>query len=109
MGDVVLGEVLINKGLFPPYQKGVDYFLVRITEEETELMLKIARSLRARDINVEYSYKSMPVKKQMSRAAKIPAKKVIILGSEEISQGKLIEKDLSTGEEREVEIQSLLT
>ncbi len=108
MGDVVLGEILMNKGLFPPYQKQIDYFLVRISEDELGLMLKIARSLRARDLNVEYTYKLLPVKKQMSRAAKIPAKKVIILGSEEISRGKLMEKDLSTGEEREVEIQSLL-
>jgi histidyl-tRNA synthetase len=108
MGDVVLGEILMNKGLFPPYRKQVDYFLVRISEDELGLMLKIARSLRARDFNVEYTYKLLPVKKQMSRAAKIPAKNVIILGSEEISRGKLIEKDLSTGEEREVDIQSFL-
>ena len=73
MGDVVLGEILLNKGLYPEYRKNVDYFLVRVAENETELMLRVARALRSRGFVVEYAYKFIPVKKQMSKAAKIPA------------------------------------
>ena len=107
MGDVVLGEILSDKGMFPVYQKQVDYFLVRVTENELELMLRIARSLRSRGLTVEYTYKSLTVKKQMSKASKIPAKKVLIFGADEIARGKLVEKDLSTGEEIEVPVDSL--
>jgi len=108
MGDVVLGEILADKGIIPEYRKNIDYYLVRISDDELELMLKVARSLRSKGLSIEYSYSLQPVKKQMSKASKVPAKKVLIFGTDEISQGMLREKDLMTGEEVSVSISSLL-
>jgi histidyl-tRNA synthetase len=108
MGDVVLGEILSDKGIFPEYQRQIEYFLVRVSDNELELLLKVARSLRLRGFSVEYTYRLIPVKKQMARASRIPAKRVLIFGADEIAQGRLVEKDLSTGIETQVEIQSYL-
>jgi histidyl-tRNA synthetase len=108
MGDVVLGEILAEKGLIPEYTKRIDYFLVRVTDGELEVMLRVARTLRSRGMAVEYVYNLMPVKKQMSRAAKIPAKKVLIFGADEISNGMLVQKDMETGTEKKVSIDSFV-
>jgi histidyl-tRNA synthetase len=109
MGDVVLGEILSAKSLFPEMGKKIDYYLVRLSNNELNIMLKIARSLRDRGLRVEYPYKFTPVKKQMSKASRVAAKKALILGTEEIAAGKVVEKDLSTGEETEIEISALLS
>jgi histidyl-tRNA synthetase len=99
MGDVVLGEVLAERGLFPAYTRKIDYFLVRITEEELRPLLKTAHSLRRRGYNVEYTYRPLAVKKQIARASKLGAKRVLIFGSDELREGKVTEKDMSTGQE----------
>jgi len=109
MGDVVLGEILLEKGLFPEYQKKVDYFLIRITDQELGLMMKIARALRKKGNSVEYTYRLIPVKKQMARASKSGARWALILGIEEIKKGMVVLKDLVKGEEINITVQSLMT
>lgn len=99
MGDVVLGEILTQKGLIPNYTKQVDYFLVRVTDKELPYLYKIAWALRKKGKIVEHSYKSLSVKKQMSKASRIKAKKALIFGADELKEGKVLEKDLATGEE----------
>jgi len=108
MGDVVLGEILAEKGLLPEYRKNTDYFLVRISDEELGLMLRVARALRKKGFSVEYTYRLQPVKKQMGRASRIPAQKALIFGTDEVSKGKLVEKELESGNERLVDISDLL-
>jgi len=108
MGDVVLGEVLDSRGLLPEYKKIIDYFLIRITDNELPVLLMTARSLRKKQLVVEYSYKNMSVKKQMARASKINAKKVLIFGTDELKEGNVVEKDLKTGEEIKVNIDDLI-
>jgi histidyl-tRNA synthetase len=104
MGDVVLGEILEQKRLYPAYSRNIDYFLVRVSENELPLLLQTARFLRKNGSVVEFSYNSTSLKKQMARASKVGAKKVLIFGEEEIAEGKLMEKDLSTGEEKKITI-----
>ncbi len=106
MGDVVLGEILESKGLLPEYKKKVDYYLVRITDDELELMLKVARSLRKRGFIVDYSYKLSPVKKQMARASRLNAEYAVIFGPDEVKTGKVKVKNLETGEEKVENIDS---
>ena len=99
MGDVVLGEILESRGLLPEYRKKIDYYLVRITDDELELMLRTARNLRGKGFIVDYSYKLQPIKKQMARASKLNAKYALIFGPEETKLGKVKLKNLKTGEE----------
>ncbi|MCK5095320.1 MAG: histidine--tRNA ligase [Spirochaetes bacterium] len=108
MGDVVLGEILSAKGLIPAYKKCVDYFIVRVTDNEIDIMLKIAQSLRKRGMKVEFTYRWMPVKKQMAKASRVQAKKAIILGADEIAGGMVVEKDLAAGKEVKIPLNSLL-
>jgi histidyl-tRNA synthetase len=104
MGDVVLGQILESRGLYPSYDRGLDYYLVRVSDRELPVLLGAARALRSRGLRVEYAYSLQPVKKQMSRASRAGARRVLVFGEEEIGRGKLTEKELATGEEREVDI-----
>ena len=108
MGDVVLGEILQTKNLVPPYRKPLDYYLVRIGEEELGLMLKIARALRSKGRTVEYGYKAGSVKKQMSRASKLGAKITLILGPDEVARGEVVEKCMESGEEKKIPLSAIL-
>jgi histidyl-tRNA synthetase len=104
MGDVVLGEILALKGLLPAYKKKLDYYLVRVSDNELPLLLKVARCLRRKGFAVEFSYNFSPLKKQMARASRSGATRALIFGEDEISKGKLVEKNLETGEEVLVDI-----
>ena len=42
MGDVVLGELLADRGLVPPYARSVDYFIVPVTPDERPAALRLA-------------------------------------------------------------------
>ena len=109
MGDVVLGEILESKGLFPHYSKKVDYFLVRITDEQLPGLLEAAHALRKRGYVTEYSYRSLGVKKQMARASKSGAEKALIFGADEMREGKVILKDLLSGEEKRIGLEEILS
>lgn len=109
MGDVVLGEILKQKGLLPEYSKKIDYFLVRITEEEMPSLLEAGHKLRGKGFAVEYAYRPLVVKKQMARASRSGAGKALIFGRDELKVGKVILKDLSSGEEKKVGLEEILS
>ena len=104
MGDVVLGEILHDRGLMPPYKRDIDYYLIRVSDNELPVLLGVARHLRSQGLTVEFSYNSSPLKKQMARASKLGSRKALIIGEQEISDGMLVEKDLETGKEKKVPI-----
>jgi len=104
MGDVVLSEILQDRGLLPTYSRNIDYYLLRVSEKELPVLLGVARHLRSQGLTVEFSYNRTTLKKQMARASKLGARKALIIGEQEISEGRLVEKDLETGNEKKVPI-----
>jgi histidyl-tRNA synthetase len=109
MGDVVLGDILEKRGLLPAYEKKVDYFLVRISEEQLPVLLKAARSLRKKGHTVEYAYRPVSVKKQMARASKVGAGCALIFGGEEMEEKSVRVKDLGTGGEKTLPLADILS
>lgn len=100
MGDVVLGELLTERGLKPPDEAPVDYYLVPLEEERLSDMLSIARRLRKdRGARVDYSMKPGNLSKLLRRASEMGAKKVLLIGGREWSAGTIRQRDLATGED----------
>ena len=108
MGDVVLSEVLKEKGLLEPDKRRVDYFVVRVSENELAQMLRLVRALRKKGFVVDYSYSSAGVKKQLSRASRLNARFAIIVGEDELREGMVVEKNLDTGEQKKVPLERIL-
>jgi histidyl-tRNA synthetase len=102
MGDVVLGELLADRGLIPGYDQGVDYFLIAVSEDERPAALGLAHRLRERGHSVAYALRAQGVGKQMKAAGREGARAVLILGPDEVQRGAVLLRDMASGEEREI-------
>jgi histidyl-tRNA synthetase len=107
MGDVVLGELLAERGLRPPYERALDYFLVPVTPEQRDAVLRIAHALRDHGRSVAYALREQAVGKQLKAAGREGAREVLIVGPEELERGCVVARDMSSGSEREVAIGEL--
>jgi histidyl-tRNA synthetase len=107
MGDVVLTELLAARGLLPSVEREADLFLVCVVPELRPLVLEIARAHRDRGRRVMYSLKAQSVKKQFSAASSEGARWVVILGPSEVEEGVAVVRDMTTGSEERVSLETL--
>jgi histidyl-tRNA synthetase len=107
MGDVVVGELLRDRGIALGRQERPDFYIVTITEGERALMRRLAGSLRRRGDAVVYALRHAGVGKQFKEADARRAKRVIVLGPDEVARGVAVVRTMGTGEEREVPLGQL--
>jgi histidyl-tRNA synthetase len=107
MGDVVLGELLQDRGLLPATGRSVDVFVVAIGDDMTALALELAHALRERGRSVVYPLRGLSVRKQFSQAGSEGAREVLVLGPDEVNRGVAVLRNMASGEEREVSINVL--
>lgn len=108
MGDVVLAELLAEHDLVPEAPTAVEDFLVYVSEEERPLALRMAHALRDRGRRVAYDFRGRGVGRQFRAADQAEADRVIVLGPDEVERGRALVRDLASGEEHEVSLESLL-
>ena len=77
-------------------------------EEELEMAIRWAARLRREGINTEVYPSPAKMKKQMSYAdgKKIPY--VAIIGGDELAENRVMLKDMTTGEQKKVEVEELI-
>jgi histidyl-tRNA synthetase len=102
MGDVVLGELLVDRGIQPSAAIGIDVFLVAVTGQDQPKVLELGHRLRDRGLKVEYSLKTQPIAKQLKLAAARSAAQAVIIGPDERRTGQAVVRDLASGNERHV-------
>lgn len=108
MGDVVLKELLTDRGLLPNAAAGVDYYLVAVTPAERSAVLALARRLRGAGNSVEYGFRPQKVPKQFKNAEALGARRVIVLGPDEVRDGVVVVKEMESGAEARVSVDRLL-
>jgi len=106
LGYSTLSLLLKEKNLLPKPEINVDYFVVLIGEEVKQKGIEIINNLRKK-YKVDFDLMQKNVRNQFDYANKIKAKKVIVIGSDEISKGKVKIKDMASGNEEEKDIASL--
>jgi histidyl-tRNA synthetase len=98
MGDVTLTEFLKSWQLLPDLKSQIDYFVtIWPNEEETyfKASLEVTNILRSRGKNtIMWLEKDTKLDKQLKFADKKLASKVIIIGEQELKEGKVTIKDL---------------
>ncbi|MYH10985.1 MAG: histidine--tRNA ligase [Gemmatimonadales bacterium] len=107
MGDVVLTELLRDRGLVPEAARRVDDYIVCVSDAERPLALGLARALRDRGRRVLYDLRSRAVGRQFKAANQAGAGRTIVLGPQEVERGVAVLRDMASGEEREVAIETL--
>jgi histidyl-tRNA synthetase len=94
MGDVVLGELLKERGLVPPAEPAVDVFLAAITQDDLGEVLGLARELRDAGLRAEYALAPQAVGKQLKLADARGARVAIVVGPDDRARGEVMVKDL---------------
>ena len=107
MGDVVLGELIRDRGLMPETRPEVDFYIVIIGEEHRKLALSIAHANRDKGRSVLYGLRDQSVRKQFTAAGNAGARDVIVLGSDEVARGRAVVRNMESGEERQVPLEDL--
>jgi histidyl-tRNA synthetase len=106
MGDVVLSELLKDKGLAPSEVSSIDVFLAFITQEDLPHVLSLAHRLRDAGLRVEYALSPQAVGKQLKLADARHARLAAVVGPDERSRGDIVIKDLQSGSQETVPLQS---
>ncbi len=108
MGDVVLGELLRDRGLAPDAAPSCDYYVVWVGPDQRAAGLEIGRRLRAAGRSVMYSLRPRGVGKQLRAAARAGARRALIIGPDEAEAASATVRDMRTGRQETRPIQSLL-
>jgi histidyl-tRNA synthetase len=107
MGDVVLKELLTDRGLLPSTRQSVDYYLIAVTPEQRDDMLALAHRLRETGASVEYGLKQQGIGKQFKNASAVGARRTVVLGPDELAEGVVVVKEMETGQESRVSLAEL--
>ena len=108
MGDVVLGELLKERGAAPKASIELGAFLIAVGADDVPVMLQMAHALRDRGISVEYGLRHTGVRKQLELASARGAARAVIIGPEERAAAMVVVRDLRTSSESKVPIQQVL-
>ncbi|AFS78737.1 histidyl-tRNA synthetase HisS [Gottschalkia acidurici 9a] len=98
---------LENNGIEIPKQDSVDIYIVSIGENADKEAFKLLSKLRMNGISGDKDYLGRSIKAQFKYSDKINAKYTVVIGDDEIEKGIVSLKNMSTGEQKEVNIDSL--
>ena len=90
-------------------QKHPDVYIVCLGEEAKSMAFEIAHQLRAKGLSVERDYEIASMKSQMRKANKFQSRFTLIIGENEIRSGKLILKNMDSGEQKECTTEELVS
>ncbi len=93
-GDVVLGELLKERGLAPEAPAAVDAFVAGVTPDDQPHVLRVAHELRDAGIRVEYSLRDDLLGKQLKLADARQARFAVVIGPDDRAKREVQLKDL---------------
>lgn len=94
-------EFLKGHNLLPKYINSVNYLIASIGETEVDA-LKLAKSLRSKNLNVDLDLTDRKLDKKIKSADKKGVRQVIIVGEDEVKNQAYIVKNLETGAEQKL-------
>ena len=100
-GDVVIGELLSDHGLVHEVPRVLDEVVYAKQEAQRTVAIALASRLRAEGRSVDLVLGSPPQKRALKDADRAGAKRIWVIGPDEIARGACWVRDLETGEQRE--------
>ncbi|HOJ12528.1 MAG TPA: histidine--tRNA ligase [Clostridiales bacterium] len=92
-----------------PMPDGVDIYFASLGERASRYASKLVFELRGAGINAESDLMGRSLKSQMKYADKLGAAFTVVIGDDEIDSNKAILKNMKTGEQKDVSLDSILT
>ena len=106
-GDMVIMELLSDKGLVPELISGVDDIVLPLNQDLRGVAVKVASSLRSSDRTVDLVLEDKKIKWAFKHAERTGARRLVLIAPDEWSRKMVKVKDLETGEEKEVSIEDI--
>ena len=106
-GDMVIMELLSEKGLVPELISGVDDIVLPLNQDLRGVAVKVASSLRSSDRTVDLVLDDKKIKWAFKHAERTGARRLVLIAPDEWSRKMVKVKDLETGEESEVSIEDI--
>ena len=100
--------LLENTGVKIENPNQVEYYIAPMGEEESKKAFEIVCKLRAKGITADFDHMGRSIKAQFKYADKIGAKKVAVIGSNELINNSVKVKDMTTGQEQMVSFDDLV-
>ena len=101
--------VMENTGVIIPEEPGVKVYFAPMGEAESDRAFLLAETLRKNGISAETDHVGRGIKSQFKYADKIKAQYVGVIGSEEYSKNVVKLKNMSSGEEKEVHSDEIIS
>jgi len=108
-GDVVVLDVLKDLERFPELPRKLDYTIIPFAREQVGTALKIAAILRQQGSTVDCNLSMKKMKKTLQQAVESGAAKAILLFPDELSENKVVIRDLRLHEQNPIKITDLLS
>ncbi|BDG46350.1 histidine--tRNA ligase [Parageobacillus sp. KH3-4] len=96
------------EGVALPISRGIDCYVVAVGEKAKEESVRLVHKLRKAGIVADKDYQDRKVKTQLKAADRLHAKFVAILGDDELAKEVINMKEMSTGEQTEVPLHSVV-
>ena len=108
-GDVVVLDVLKELERFPELPRKLDYTIIPFAREQVGTALNIAAILRQQGSTVDCNFSMKKMKKTLQQAGESGAAKAILLFPDELSENKVVIRDLRLHEQNPIKITDLLS
>ncbi len=100
--------ILLHEKTFPEgFGKEVDVFIAHFGGETKRRAFSLAYELRKNGVFTDIDYEEKSLKSQIKRADKLGAKFTIIVGEEELKQGKVTVRDMRRSLQEEMNIEDI--
>ncbi|HEV2316424.1 MAG TPA: histidine--tRNA ligase [Thermoplasmata archaeon] len=108
IGDQTLEILLRAHERWPRGEPGLDTYVVAVTPAEVPMALRWVRRLRAAGLSADCDLMARSLSRQLKEAARRGSRRAILLGPRELARGVVVERDLTTGAQRECPPEELL-
>ena len=106
-GDVVIAELLADKGIMPTLESGIDDVIFAFNSNLRSAAMNVASILRGKGRSVDLVLEDRKMKWGFKHANRAGAKRVVLLTPEEWSMGKIRVRNMTTGEEKDLDVNEL--
>lgn len=108
MGDVVLGELLKDRGLRPAAPARIDAYVAAVSTADRPAVLALAHHLRDGGIATEFALNDAALGKQLKQATARGARLALVIGPDDRAAGVVQVKDLAAKEQQPVALDDVV-
>jgi histidyl-tRNA synthetase len=102
IGDQTLELLLRAAGRWPEGEPALDTYVVSTGPEMLPVVLEVVARLRRGGTSADFDPMRRSVGRQLREAARRRARRALIVGPQELARGQIVERDLTSGAQREI-------